>query len=191
MPTVVRVPRGPMVNHAPRRPTDVLTPDLDRFKRTPGATRKELRKRKPSGSLRRRRRALHLAQAPATVGGLAPTVDDDSPPGSAQRRQVLAPGDLCDARGDVATGLSLAPPASRRRAQRAHPPRRSGRYARSHVGSSAPQPARDSHAHAGRRGSAASSARLRLTYTSGALGSRLCGLRTLRLSLLRRFRQRP
>lgn len=35
--TVVRVPRGPMVNHAPRPPTDVLMPHRLKFKRKPRA----------------------------------------------------------------------------------------------------------------------------------------------------------
>jgi hypothetical protein len=39
-PTVVRVPFGPTVNHAPRRPMDVDTPDFERFNRRSGRTRK-------------------------------------------------------------------------------------------------------------------------------------------------------
>ena len=36
-PTVERVPFGPFVIHAPRRPTEVEAPDLLRLSRTPGA----------------------------------------------------------------------------------------------------------------------------------------------------------
>jgi hypothetical protein len=45
-------PRGPIVNQAPRRPSDALTPDLLRFTRTPGATRNERWERKPIETLR-------------------------------------------------------------------------------------------------------------------------------------------
>jgi len=46
MPTVARLPLGPMVNFAPRGPNEREPPDLLRFRVTPGAILIRLQKRK-------------------------------------------------------------------------------------------------------------------------------------------------
>ncbi len=46
MPTVARLPLGPMVNFAPRGPNESDPPDLLRFRVTPGAILIRLQKRK-------------------------------------------------------------------------------------------------------------------------------------------------